>query len=80
VLGKPGEVFGCPDRVGKRRSGIHLDGQTHGFGNDEDVAEDDGSVEEALEPTDGLHRQLAGDLRGLAAFEKGVVFPDGQEF
>lgn len=80
VLGQPSEIFRGSNRVGKGRRWVHLDGQTHGFGDDEDIAKDDGGVEETFESTDRLHGQFAGDLGGLAAFEKAVIFPDSEEF
>ena len=79
-LGQSGEVLRGPDGVREGRSRVHLDGQAHSLGDDKDVTEDDGGIEETLESADGLHGQFTGDLGSLAAFEKGVIFPDRQEF
>lgn len=48
----------------------HLDGHAHGLGDDEDVGEDDGSVEEAGIALDGLQGQGGGDLGVAAALEE----------
>ena len=41
-------------------SAEHLDLHSHGLGDDEDVGEDDGGVEEAVEAPNGLHGDFAG--------------------
>lgn len=51
----------------------HLDDHTHGLGDDEDVGEDDGGVDEAGKALDGLQGQRRGDLWVAAALEEVAV-------
>ena len=51
-----------------------LEADAHGFERQQDVGEDDGSVD--LVAPHGLDRHLGGDLRRLAHFEEGVLRPD----
>jgi hypothetical protein len=60
-------------------SAEHLDLHAHRLGYDEDVAEDDGGVQEAIVAADGLHRDLAGQLGGAADVEERVFLADGLE-
>lgn len=60
------------ERVREVRSLLvhHLDLHAHGLRDDEDVGEDDGGVQQALESLDRLQRQGGGDLGVSAAFEE----------
>ena len=53
--------------------GQHLDRHAHGLRNDEDVAEDNGGVDEAGIAVDGLQGQGRCDFGRAAAGEKVVV-------
>lgn len=68
VLGVGGGLEG----VGKVRALLvhHLNLHAHGLGNDEDVGEDDGGVEQAGIPFDGLQRQRRRHLGVAAALEE----------
>jgi hypothetical protein len=48
----------------------HLDGHAHSLGDDENVGEDDGSVEETGVALDGLEGDCRSDLGVTAAFEE----------
>lgn len=48
------DICGGDERIGEMRAWIHLDGHSHGLGDDEDVAEYDCRVEEAGVAPDGL--------------------------
>lgn len=60
------------ERVREMRSLLvhHLDLHAHGLGDDEDVGEDDGGVQQALESLDRLQRQGGGNLGVSAALEE----------
>jgi hypothetical protein len=60
------------ERVREVRSLLvhHLDLHAQGLGDDEDVGEDDGSVQQALESLDWLQRQGGGDLGVSAALKE----------
>jgi hypothetical protein len=76
-----GEVARINERLGQHRSlgGFHEHRHPQGLGHDEDVAEDDGSVERRVS-VNRLESELRGNRRRLAAFEERVVFPDLHEF
>ena len=68
------EVLGCVQRVGEVRAWVHDHIHTHGLRHDEDVGEDDGCIEQAGVPPDGLHGDLGCEMRRTAYLEKFVAF------
>lgn len=81
LVGEAREVGGADEGLGKDGAarGLHHDLEAEGLRDDEDVAEDDGRVEERV-AVDGLESELGGEFGRLAALEEGVVFPDLEEF
>jgi hypothetical protein len=65
-------VVGRLERLGEVRALLvdHLDDHAHGLRDDEDVGEDDGRVDEALVPLDGLEGERRGHLGIAAALEE----------
>ena len=60
------------ERCGEERARVHLDGHAHGLRDDEDVAEDDRSIEKARVSSDGLQRHLGRELGRAADLEEAM--------
>ena len=79
VLAQARDVCGRVERSGEGGGGIHEDLHAHGLRDDEDVAEDDGGVDEARVPPYWLKRDLA-RKRGCPTYLKKLVLcSDGTE-
>jgi hypothetical protein len=65
-------VLGVLERVGEVRTLLihHLNFHAHGLGNDQNIREDDGGVEQTGVTLDGLESQGRGDLGVPAACEE----------
>ena len=72
VLAQARDVRRRVERLGEERAWVHLDGHAHGLRDDEDVAEDDGGVQEARVPPDGLQGYFGGELGRAADLEEAV--------
>lgn len=79
---QPIEIGRRGERLGQDRTvtGVHLDGHTHRLRDDEDIAKDDGSIEQTREPTDRLERKFARDRGRLAALKERMRFSNLEEF
>ena len=68
-------VVGGLQRIGEMRTLLvdHLNDHAHSLGDDEDVGEDDGSIEQTGEALNRLQRQGRGDLGIATAFEEIAV-------
>ena len=73
VLAQARDIRGRVERGGERRRWVHEDLHAHGLRDHEDVAEDDGGVEQARIPPDRLERDLAREGRRAADLEKLVL-------
>jgi hypothetical protein len=62
------------ERLGEGRAGSHEDFHTHRLGNDEDVAEDDGCVQQAFISSNRLQGNLFGQVWRPTDFEKFMRF------
>ena len=73
VLAQAHDIGGRVKRSGERRRRVHEDLHAHGLRDHEDIAEDDGSVEQARIPSDRLERDLARKAGRAADLEKLVL-------
>ena len=67
------DVRGGDERVGEVRSGVHLHLHAHRLRDDEDVAEDDGGIDEPGVPPDGLEGDFFRELGRAADLEESVL-------
>lgn len=81
ILPETLDVIRCNERIGKDRTArrFHEDFQAESLRDNKDVAEDDGGVEAGV-TVNRLESKGRCEGRGLAAFEKGVMFSDLKEF
>ena len=80
VLAQARDVCRRIERSGEGGGGIHEDLHAHGLRHDENVAEDDGGVDEARVPPYRLKRDLARKRRRPTYLKKLVLCTDGTEF
>ncbi len=73
VLAQARNIRGRVERSGEGRRRVHEDLHAHGLRDYEDVAEDDGGIEQARISPDRLERDLAGKGRRAADLEKLVI-------
>lgn len=80
MLLEPFNVLGRVERVGKGRGGIHLNDKTHGLRDDEDVRENDRSIEKTGVSPDRLHGDLRSQPRSATDLKEFVRFAHFAEF